>query len=185
MTTYIALLRGINVSGQKKIKMQELIAVFESLGFKDAKTYIQSGNVIFTSAKKDKNELVSIIQEKIEHVFSFPVTVLLRTAHELQQIVTANPFLKGEGLNTSKLHITFLSDTPAESAFYQEKEPHDKHDEFVISGQEIYLHCPNGYGHTKYSNNYFEKKLGVTATTRNWKTVVLLLGIAEDRIQPL
>jgi uncharacterized protein (DUF1697 family) len=180
MVTYVALLRGINVSGNKNIRMQELITIFKSLGFKDVKTYVQSGNVIFNSTKKNKNELRSIILEKIEHVFGFPITVLLRTLHELQRIIAINPFLKDKNVDTGKLHITFLSDTPSESALNQVKEMHDKQDEFVISAQEIYLHCPKGYGRTRFSNNYFEKKLGVTATTRNWKTVIQLVEIAKE-----
>ena len=112
MAIYIALLRGMNVGSRKKIEMPELIAAFESLGFEDVKTYIQSGNVVFDSTEKDKNELSSMIQEKIKWAFNYPVSVVLRTANELQGIIATNPFLKDSKIDTNKLHVTFLSDKP-------------------------------------------------------------------------
>ncbi|MFC1964779.1 DUF1697 domain-containing protein [Chloroflexota bacterium] len=181
MATYIALLRGINVGGRKKIEMPELITAFESLGFEDVKTYLQSGNVIFITSKRDRSELISLIQEKIKWAFNYPVSVVLRTANELQGIIATNPFLKDSKIDTNKLHVTFLSDKPTVSTLNQIKEMQDEKDEFVISGQEVYLHCPKGYGRTKFSNTYFEKKLGVATTTRNWKTVTQLFDIGKDR----
>jgi len=121
-----------------------------------------------------------LIQEKIKWVFNYQVSVVLISANELQGIISTNPFLIDSAIDTKKLHITFLVDGPAKSILNQVKEMQDKQDEFVISGQEVYLHCPNGYGRTKYSNAYFEKKLGNPATTRSWQTVVNLADIANQ-----
>jgi uncharacterized protein (DUF1697 family) len=183
MTTYISLLRGINVSGQKKIKMEELITLYESLDLKHIKTYVQSGNVIFDSSQKDISELSTMIQQKIKQVFGFPVSVFLRTQSELQRIIATNPFLNETSIDINKLYVTFLFDAPIESALSQMKEINTESDEFIISNKEILLHCPKGYGRTKYSNNFFEKKLGITATTRNWKTVTQLFAISATKLQ--
>lgn len=180
MNTYISLLRGINVSGQKMIKMIELIELYESLKFNDVKTYLQSGNVIFNSSLNDIEKLSGMIEERIERKFGFRVDVLIRSINEFQQIISNNPFLKREGLDTSKLHVTFLSEIPSKTLLDEIKLPEIEVDEFNNIGREIYLFCPNGYGRTKLSNNFFEKKLDVIASTRNWKTVNILLHIAKD-----
>jgi len=181
MITYIALLRGINVSGKNKIDMKGLKAAFESLGFSRVKTYIQSGNIVFDSTEINKSELKVMIEEKIKYISGFPITVILRISNEMLIIINSNPFLKASKIDTNKLHVTFLSDKPTVSALNQIKEMQDEQDEFVISGQEVYLHCPKGYGRTKFSNAYFEKKLSVATTTRNWKTVTQLFDIVKDR----
>lgn len=92
MKKYISMLRGINVSGQKKIKMNELRTLYESLGFRPVKTYIQSGNVIFKSPASDTSELVSNIETKIKQTFGFSVSVIIRTASEFQHVINNNPF---------------------------------------------------------------------------------------------
>ena len=180
MVTYVSLLRGINVGRQKRIKMEALVDLYKSLGFKNIKTYLQSGNVIFNAAENIK-KLPNMIGEKIEKVFSFPVAVLLRMPIELQYIVNNNPFLEEKGFEPDKLYITFLSKAPTDSTLSQIKEIHEEWDKFVIIHKEIYIYCPNGYGITKFSNDFFERKLGVTATTRNWKTVNILFEIAKNQ----
>ena len=179
MATYISLLRGINVGGQKKIKTEELLALFDSLGLKNVRTYVQSGNVIFNSPQRDIQELAKLIETKIVQAFNFSVAVLVRTPDELQRIIDDNPFLREKTADTGKLHVTFLSAMPAKSVVEQMKEMHNESDKFIISNKEIYLYCPDGYGRTKYSNDFFEKKLGMVATTRNWKTVNMLLDMAK------
>lgn len=175
MKTYVSMLRGINVSGQKKIKMHELKTLYQSLDLKEVKTYIQSGNIVFRCPNTNSKELKKEIERKIKESFGFNIAVLIRTKDEFERVIERNPFLKKD---ITKLHVTFLSD-------YQKKVPikdinsvKEKSEEFSISGSEIYLFCPNGYGKSKLSNNFFEKKLNVSATTRNWKTVNKLLSIA-------
>jgi uncharacterized protein (DUF1697 family) len=181
MITYISMLRGVNVGGQKSIKMEELVALYESLGFNNVTTYVQSGNVIFNAPEGDSKVFSTMIEQKIKQVYDFPVAVMLRIMPELQRIVNNNPFLKEKGIDTDKLYVTFLSLAPAAFAMSQVQDMHDKLDKFVAINREIYLYCPDGYGRTKYSNNFFERKLGVTATTRNWKTVNTLLEIAKNQ----
>jgi uncharacterized protein (DUF1697 family) len=181
MVIYISLIRGINVGG-KKVKMSQLNEIYLSLNFKDVKTYIQSGNVVFRSQKLDLSYLRKIIENKIEEMFGFDVKVLIRTKTELKNVLEENPF-KRKDLN--HLYITFLSEVPSINLIkdlnrFVEVNMKNKSDKFYISKKEIYIFLPNGYGRTKLNNNFFEKKLGVTATTRNLKSVNKLLDIADS-----
>ena len=177
MTTYIAILRGINVSGKNKILMQDLKALFESLNFKNVKTYIQSGNVVFDS--NSLKNLETLIQQKIKEQFGFDVPVIVRTVDEITNILKHNPYLKQKNIELDKLHITFLSETPIKENLTKIHTYNFAPDVFEIIGNEVYLHCPNGYGNTKLSNTFFENKLKVTATTRNWKTVNEIAKLCE------
>ena len=176
MDTYISMLRGVNVSGQKKIKMQELSDLYASLGFKDIQTYVQSGNVVFGHTGKDAASLEESIHKAMQEAFGFEVRVFVRTRAELQELVDNNPFAaRGE----SKLHVTFLASQPAAVPVEEFDEAREGDEDFSVSGREIYLFCPDGYGRTKLSNAFFERKLKVAATTRNWRTVNALLSIAN------
>lgn len=176
---YIAMLRGINVSGQKIIKMENLRLSFEALGFHGVRTYVQSGNVIFESAKASSTGLSKSIGEQILHDFGFAVSVIFKTPKELKRVVGANPFLKKRAIDQSKLYVTFLSRPPATTALRNLGALKAEPDQFCITGREIYLYCPNGYGRTKLSNNVFERRLSVEATTRNWNTVNMLLEMSS------
>lgn len=179
--TYLAILRGINVSGQKKIKMQDLRSLFESLGMQNVRTYIQSGNVIFESNIEDKKELKAEIETRIEKQYKFHVPVELRTRLEWKEIVDGCPFapidVKTQG---TKVLITFLSDEPTAGRLIEIKTYVHPPEQLIVKGREIYLNCPNGYGKTKLSNTFLERKLGVVATTRNWKSVVLLHELLNE-----
>jgi uncharacterized protein (DUF1697 family) len=175
METYVALLRGINVSGQKMIKMQVLQSLFAELGFKNIRTYIQSGNIIFESGKISQDVLAKQIEEKILQSYHFEVPAIIRHHDEIKRILENNPFLIKRNEDINKLYVTFLSNESDESDKYDKSDKSIDYDEFIISGKNIYLFCPNGYGRTKLNNNFFESKLKVKATTRNWKTVNALL----------
>lgn len=176
METYIAILRGINVSGQKLMAMKELQALFEKLGFQQVRTYIQSGNVLFDTEAKDKKALARQIEEKIAEQYPFRVPVIIRRAAELKAIAERHPFLCSEA---DKLHITFLADKPQQGPIDQIAGQQYEPDQYHIDEEEVFLYCPQGYGRTKLNNTFFEKRLGVRATTRNLKTVKQLIGIAE------
>jgi uncharacterized protein (DUF1697 family) len=180
MQTYIAILRGINVSGKNMIKMPELQTLFEGLGFNKVKTYIQSGNVIFKAAAKNSCEIEKLIEEKIFEKFSLKVPVLVKTKDEVEKVLQNNPFVKATNVDGSKLHATFLSKEPEQANVDKISKDQYLPDEFILKGSAVYLHCPNGYGNTKLNNNFFESKLKVTATTRNWKTVNELVNIANS-----
>jgi uncharacterized protein (DUF1697 family) len=176
MQTYISLLRGINVSGQKKVRMEELKALYVSLGYERVTTYIQSGNVVFAApGKQRRSRLETAIRER----FGFEVPVVLRSDAELEAILAANPFLARHGIDESRLHVVFLQEAPSDSALERLADMPIGEDEYRVNGSEIYLHCPNGYGRSKLSNSALEKKLGLMATTRNWKTVNQLHRIAR------
>jgi uncharacterized protein (DUF1697 family) len=179
MQTFISILRGINVSGQKKILMTELKALYESLKLKDVTTYIQSGNVLFKSEKNLSDlELAAKIEKAIYKKYDFEVPVIIRNKDEIKKIISVNPFLKEENSEAKRLYITFLSQAPAKENIESIQGFDFSPDKFSIIGKEVYLHISNGYGETKLSNNFFEKKLKVNATTRNWNTVQKLLELS-------
>lgn len=179
MKTYISILRGINVSGQRKIVMTDLKALYESFQFKDVTTYIQSGNVIFkTRDDNSNNELAEKIERAIYEKYNFSVPVIIRSAEEMKHIISVNPFLQNKNINTEKLHVTFLEKNPEEKNLESIKTFDFPPDQFIIIDKEVFLHCPENYGETKLSNKFFESKLKVSATTRNWKTVNKLYEIA-------
>jgi uncharacterized protein (DUF1697 family) len=174
MESYLAILRGINVSGQKKVQMDELKESFSAVGFYNVRTYIQSGNVLFEYDKVDSQQIIKQIEQKIREKFGFEVPVLIRTAGELRKVIENSPFDSMLGIDAEKLHVTFLSAEPKQTDIDRTKELQFEPDRFIISGEEVYVYCPGGYGRTKLNNNFFEKKLKVNATTRNWKTVTEL-----------
>ena len=179
MRTFISLLRGINVGGQKRIRMGELVAWYESLNFRNVKTCLQSGNVVFDSRIDDPGELAALLEERIAHTSGVRVHVIIRTAGELRHVVADNPFLQGQDIDAGGLHVTFLSRAPSGTLADAFRPAHEDPDRFVLLGKEVYLYCPHGYGRTKFSNTFFEKTFGVIATTRNWRTVTRLLGMAQ------
>lgn len=180
MTTYISILRGINVSGQKLIKMDALKKMYESLNFKDIQTYVQSGNVVFVASEMETKVLEKMISSTIETEFGFEVPTIVLDVNTLKNIIDGNPFAKDKTKDSSFLHITFLADPP--KAFDKESIEHKKliNEEIEFTPNAIYLYCPNGYGKTKLNNNFFESKLNVNATTRNWKTANELLKLATS-----
>lgn len=173
---FISLLRGINVSGQKKVPMQQLKELYEKLTFTSVQTYIQSGNVIFSSNEKDLAKLRERIENAIKKEFGFDVLVFVRTRADLEKIVKSNPFTKQE---SESLYVTLLSQSPVEipADLDKFKAPNDK---YKIINDVIYFYCPDGYGKTKLSNNLFEKKLKLNATTRNYNTINALLKISNN-----
>ena len=176
MTTYISMIRGINVGG-KSVKMADLRDIYLSLGLENVETYIQSGNVIFKSENKDSNVLGKEIQQKILDTVGYDVKVVIRTINELKNIIESCPF---EIEEEKHVYITFLSDTPDLSIDLKLKNGMRGSEKFIISSREVYLYLPHGYGRTKLNNNFFEKKFKLDATTRNWKTVNRLYQIAES-----
>lgn len=179
MNTYIAILRGINVSGAKPIKMDELRLTFQKQGFENVATYIQSGNVVFTAAETETSKMKSKIYVAIKTDFGFDVPVIVLSAAELQTI-TENNRLNDGTRDEAFLHVTFLAENPAAFNFSDIEAKKQDEEEIIISGKVVYLFCPHGYGKTKLTNTFLESKLKVSATTRNWKTCGELLRIAEE-----
>ncbi len=179
MQTYIALLRGINVSVQKMMKMPDLLDLFKSLNFRNIKTYVQSGNVVFKAESKDIPYLEAQITSAITEKFKFSVPVLVKNQSEWLWILQNNPFVNERNEDISKLHVTILAGTPDLTRLAKIDPAQYVPDEFKIVENSIYLFCPNGYGRTKLHNNFFESKFKLAATTRNWKTMQELNYLAE------
>jgi uncharacterized protein (DUF1697 family) len=178
MNTFISMLRGINVGARKTIRMAELKGLYEGLGLIAVKTYVQSGNVVFASPEADPAALADSIESQIAQTFDFAVSVFVRRPDEFAHILAANPFLSERNEDPARLHVTFLHHTPSGSELNGLPNPNAADDEFFLSGRDVYLFCPNGYGKTKLSNNFFERKFGQPATTRNWNTVNALYALA-------
>jgi uncharacterized protein (DUF1697 family) len=177
--TYVALLRGINLGARNKIAMQDLRALFESLGAEEVSTYVQSGNVVFKSSAA-AHGLVEQIEAAIRRDLGLEVTALVRTGAQMAKVASQNPFARGKRrAPPTALHVTFLAGKPDGASVRTLDTSRAGDDELRVVGQEIYLHTPNGYGRSKLSNAFFEKQLGVAATTRNWKTVTALAELAR------
>lgn len=178
--TFVALLRGVNLAGRNKVSMPELRSALESLGLEDVVTYIQSGNVVFRNRGGRAPQLAGRIERQIAEAFGIEVVVILRTPAELAKIARGNPFLRS-GADPSKLHVLFLSGKPTTKAVEQLDPKRSPPDEFKLAGREIYLHMPNGFGRSKLTVDYFERRLGVDASARNWRTLTKLLDLAGAR----
>lgn len=157
--------------------MTDLRSLFEELGFRNIRTYIQSGNVIFESISEKIS--TNIIEHRIQEKYNFHVPVIIRTVHEMEVVLNNNPLLCEIDIDESKLHVTFLYGVPLQEHIKKTETLNYEPDRFIISGKEVYLYCPNGYGKTKLNNTFFENKLKITATTRNWNTVKKLSEMAK------
>jgi uncharacterized protein (DUF1697 family) len=182
MPTYISFLRGVNMTGHNLIKMTDLSNLFKDIGFKDALTYIQSGNVIFSNfSDSSESEITLKIENAINEKFSYDVPVMIRTVKELENFQSVNPFLLEEDFEPSKMAVIFLHEKTTQEQIEKVININYPPDKFKIIGREIFIFCPNGFGRTRLYTNFFEKKMGVTGTARNWKTITSILQIAEKK----
>ena len=180
MTVFIALLRGINVGGNRTIKMSTLKRVFETLGFEAVKTHLNSGNVVFASKGTDHAKLTKTIETAIEKEFGFRPSVLLRSSAGLRNVVVKNPFPDAAKNDPSHLVVMFLAGKPDKDAKSRLAKAYAGPEEIRISGDIIYITYPNGIGTSKLTNVFLEKQLGVTGTARNWNTVTKLVELARS-----
>lgn len=177
MPAYVAMLRGVNVGGNP-LKMGWLRGACEDIGLRDVRTYLQSGNIVFSSPL-GAAKLASTLKSTIDKQTRLPVPVIVRSAKEMANIVSDNLFVKRRGIDVAKLHVTFLGDVPKQPDIERLDKLAGSRDEYHLAKREIYLHCPINYGETKLSNNAIEKALGASATTRNWATVTTLAEMAR------
>jgi uncharacterized protein (DUF1697 family) len=183
MLTYISFLRGVNMTGHNSIKMSELSELYVNLGLKDAETFIQSGNVIFNDEKDIAPSALSInIEKAILKRFNYIVPVMIRTNQELTDLFSSNPFIGEINFDPSKMAVIFLHDEPSDNQIQKVADIDYPPDKFKMVGRDIFIYCPNGFGRTKLYTNFFEKKMGVVGTARNWKTITTVLNIAEKKI---
>ncbi|MGJ8548027.1 DUF1697 domain-containing protein [Winogradskyella wichelsiae] len=176
MRNYIALLRGINVGGHRKVSMQELRTLLSKSGLENVQTYIQSGNILFQSHIDDKTALENKIQNLILTHFGFEVPVLVLLRSELEIIFNNCPFSDDKKESS---YFVILSNIPNKNLIKTTSEKTYPDDDYKILNNCIYLFCSKGYGKSKFNLNYFEKKLDVNATARNCKTIVKLLSLSN------
>jgi uncharacterized protein (DUF1697 family) len=178
MVTHIALLRAVNVASNI-LKMEDLRELLSELGFADVRTYLQSGNVVFT-ARGAPAQLACMIEKRLSETTRLPVSVIIRTPVQLQRIIAANPFAQQAGEAPKTVHVTFLAGSVPKAAAAGIGKLQSGRDRWHAEGGEIYLWCPNGYGRTKLTNSALERALGVRATTRNWNTLMALHAMATE-----
>jgi uncharacterized protein (DUF1697 family) len=167
---YVGLLRAVNVGGRNSVPMPALRELVESLGFTDVSTYIQSGNVLFTSPRAVKAQP---LESAIAKQFGVKSAVMLRTERELVKALDANPFPSAP---TATVHIGFMASKPSAAAVRKVEADPFAPEEFVVVGREYFLHLPNGMGRSKLGA-YVQRKFDVPATVRNWKTVSKLIDL--------
>ena len=181
MTTHLALLRGINVSGHNMIKMEALKTTLEAIGFQNVQTYIQSGNVFVDSDDENASAVGFKIKQEIFKIFGHEVPIVVVNKEDLAVCFKNNPFLKDKDIDTKKLYVAFVSTTLKSDNINDLKISQFKPDEASIDGNKIYIKYAVGAGKTRFDQKYIEKKLNVTATIRNWNTVTQLLKIYEEK----
>jgi uncharacterized protein (DUF1697 family) len=159
--------------------MVRLRAAFESLGFKNVSTFIQSGNVVFSGPKASDETLHRRIEPKLSSQFGFPIPVVIRSAEELNRIVGENPFLKADGIDVSKLHVLFLLSPPSAESLKKLTSLASAFEQCQCVGRDLYLYLPNGVARTKLTGQSLDKSLSLSATCRNWNTVKKLCELSS------
>lgn len=178
MTRSVALLRGINVGGRAKVPMADLRRFFVELGHRNVVTYINSGNVVFSPGGGEKaDELERPIERRIADELGLTVTVMVRPGDAFTAVYEGNPFV-AQGVDAASLYVAFLATEPTPEQVGRLVIPEGERVDFQHAGRELYLCYPDGYATTKVSNTYLEKRLGIAATTRNWRTVTKLHELA-------
>ena len=180
MTTWVAMARSVNVGGRNRLPMADFREVLAGLGFAGVRTYLQSGNAVFT-ARGPAPRLARSIEERLRAECGLEVPVVVRSGAALERVLASTPFAAFVAEPTT-VHVTFLSEMPDPGAVQAlaDRPPVSGDDRLEVIGSEVHLHCPGGYGETKLTNAFVERALGVSATTRNWRSVTALAALAGD-----
>lgn len=180
MPIYIVMLRGINVGGHKRVKMDKLRATCESLKFQKVKTYIQSGNIVFRAAKMSDAALAKKFGDAIVRDFGFSAGAITRTSEEMGRIIERNPLLKEKDIDESKLHVVFLLEKPAPASLKKLQDLTLPPDRVRSLNREIYFYFPNGVSGSSLWKYPLDKVITVTGTMRNWNTVKKIYEMAGE-----
>ncbi len=176
-STHVALLRGINLGGKNTVPMAELRRYAEEAGGANVRTYVQSGNLVFTAQHAEP--IAAAITARIEENLGLTIPVVLVTADELRDIAAANPYLR-EGVPEKELHLILLSETPAPDRVVKLDPDRSPPDRYTVAGRAIYHCAPNGLARSKLTNAYLDRTLGVISTSRNWRTIGSLLALCAE-----
>lgn len=179
MTAFMSLFRGINVGGHHQIKMADLKTMHESIGLKNVLSYIQSGNVVFTSDDTDQAQLQQQIETSFDKKFGFHVQVFVRTAVELEAIIEKNPFQNQHSKDPKWVAVMFLATHPDDSAQEDLLKSYIGPEEIFFIGKEMYIYYPDGVGRSKLTHSFIEKKLKTFGTARNWNTILQLQKLLQ------
>jgi uncharacterized protein (DUF1697 family) len=179
MHTLVSMIRGINVGGNRPLKMDRLRSLHERLGLRNARTYLQSGNVVFEAASADADKHSLAIEAAILEDCAYDVVVAVRTSAAMSAALAANPFRGQRSVDPDFLHATFLVRPASQPSLRGVELPLAPGERAELVDGTLYLYCPLGYGNTKVNNTFFERKLRIAATTRNWRTVTALEGMAR------
>lgn len=181
MTTYIGLLRAINLAGHRPVAMADLRAFFEALGFADAKTLLQSGNVVFRSKTRTPDQLERLLEAEAPKRLKLPIEFFVRTSDEWQTIAARNPFPNEAKTDPSHLVLLCLKDAPASKAVKALQEAIAGREQVRADGRQAYLVYPDGIGDSRVTAALIERKLGTRGTARNWNSVLKLNALANGR----
>lgn len=179
MPRMVSMVRGINVAGARPLKMAKLREIYERLGFKEVRTYLQSGNAVCRVGSGDAGRHAAAIERAIKEECQYQAPVSALSEEAISAVVASNPLIGRPSVNPAFLHVTFLMAPSGASPLDRSRVPLGPGEDIVIVGNVAYLYCPNGYGNTKINNAYFEKALSTRATTRNWRTVLALERMAR------
>ncbi|WP_297334012.1 DUF1697 domain-containing protein [Flavobacterium sp.] len=182
MQKYLALFRGINVSGKNIIKMEGLRKVMANAGYTDVVTYIQSGNVVFTANEADKGKVRQHLEALVQKEYNLSITIFILDENDMQRAISGNPFAGPDDIEegTKKLYITFLSGIPEADYYEKLLQAPIGEDEIALKDAILYFKLAGKASESKLSNNLIENKLKLRATTRNWNTTIKLYGMLKE-----
>lgn len=178
MPVYVSLLRGINVGGNKKIKMADLRALYKSLGFTDVSTLLQSGNAVFKSDLTDTSKIAKRIEDGIEAQFGFHSDLFVLTAAQFRTAFDNNPFT-GDDYEGSKLLVTLYAETLPDDLMQKLHDAHDGSETIKSSDNVLYVYFPDGMGRSKLANKTLGQIIKISSTGRNWNTMTKLLALVD------
>jgi len=179
MPVLVCFLRGVNVGGHAKIKMDALRSLFVTLKFEEPQTYVQSGNIVFKTSERNLGLVAARIKQAITKKFACSPEIMLRTVTELRAVVSNNPFAKRTNIEPGKLHAFFLAAQPAKNAEENLRQLAIRPEELHLVGRELFIYFPNGVGKSKLPWARLDKALQTPGTGRNWNSVTKVLEMAE------
>lgn len=176
---HLALLRGINVGGKHMLPMKVLLELFREANCLDVRSYLQSGNILFSAPPDLATSIPTRVSARIREGFGFDAPVQVKSRMHVAEVVRGNPFL-AEEVPEGELHVLFLADPPDPARLAELDARRSPPDSFRLGEQALYLRLPNGVARSKFTNDYFDSKLRTTSTARNWRTVTALLALMDE-----